>query len=585
MTILRKVIEGTAAVFILSLPYTSAFAQGFSEQRIPSLFRNTISADLLLGKNNSLHMVGLMDEITLTIFEDTYGRNTLYHVQRNASGFGTVIAIPDTGGFHNSMLWGENTRFLHDAALDSAGSPFLIWSKQQEYWSDVPPPRWAKPTVKSYRRNGNSWSFIVAEQSASEPRIAIGNDNAQHFVWESVSPMRRDSNYFFYRSRILYRYRSPDGILTIPQIVDTGFAPKLLVDRSDRPHLVWLKADSATSPAFQLMYARGVGGTFSLPVVLWQSLPSRRYSFYSVKPEIVVNLDSAGGVHVAWGEDRSYPNAKFFSLTYKNNAVTVDSSSFYQSYARSISFAFEPNGIVHAAWSVTSGQESDLYYSNSSSGPLFSSVRVFSSMTSASRIHLALSQHRVAHALVTDNSGLRLLRNLQTGQDTLSELVPNGWLPLPPRRAVGIDANDRIWTAYEKHQAGNPNAYEMWLLNFDRPLSIKRKDAEPLQYLLGQNYPNPFNPKTIINYQLPIGNSQLVSLKVFDLLGREVATLVDEVQSAGFKSVEFNADGLARGVSSQGAVPAGRQGYASGVYFYRLTVGGFVQTRKLVFAR
>lgn len=75
--------------------------------------------------------------------------------------------------------------------------------------------------------------------------------------------------------------------------------------------------------------------------------------------------------------------------------------------------------------------------------------------------------------------------------------------------------------------------------------------AVPQTYELNQNYPNPFNPTTTIKYQLPTASR--VSLKVFDVLGREVATLVEEVQDAGFKTAEFVATSL-----------------ASGVYFYRL---------------
>jgi hypothetical protein len=88
-------------------------------------------------------------------------------------------------------------------------------------------------------------------------------------------------------------------------------------------------------------------------------------------------------------------------------------------------------------------------------------------------------------------------------------------------------------------------------------------------FALVQNYPNPFNPTTTIEYQLPVESR--VSLKVYDLLGREVATLVNEVQGLGFKSVEFSASNL-----------------ASGVYFYRMEAlpvnGGaaFSQLRKLI---
>jgi hypothetical protein len=84
----------------------------------------------------------------------------------------------------------------------------------------------------------------------------------------------------------------------------------------------------------------------------------------------------------------------------------------------------------------------------------------------------------------------------------------------------------------------------------------------PLIFSLDQNYPNPFNPSTIIRYSLPANS--LVSLKVYDLLGQEVATLVDGVLDAGYRTATWNA-----------------ANFPSGVYFYRLRAGDFVQTRKL----
>ncbi|MEK9135833.1 MAG: T9SS type A sorting domain-containing protein [Bacteroidota bacterium] len=85
----------------------------------------------------------------------------------------------------------------------------------------------------------------------------------------------------------------------------------------------------------------------------------------------------------------------------------------------------------------------------------------------------------------------------------------------------------------------------------------------PSGFALLQNYPNPFNPTTEIRYQIP--EVSHVALKVYDLLGREVATMADDVEEPGYKSVQLNASQL-----------------ASGVYFYRLQFGRFVETRKML---
>ena len=95
----------------------------------------------------------------------------------------------------------------------------------------------------------------------------------------------------------------------------------------------------------------------------------------------------------------------------------------------------------------------------------------------------------------------------------------------------------------------------------------------PKEFSLKQNYPNPFNPRTTIRYELP--QESRVKLMVYNLLGQRVADLVDEMQDAGYKEVNWDASGMPSGVSSKG-------GYASGVYFYRLDAGSFVNTKKLI---
>ncbi len=88
-----------------------------------------------------------------------------------------------------------------------------------------------------------------------------------------------------------------------------------------------------------------------------------------------------------------------------------------------------------------------------------------------------------------------------------------------------------------------------------------------------QNYPNPFNPSTTIKYSIPTvetlrATSPHVTLKIYDILGREVTTLINKEQKSGSYEVLFNASNL-----------------SSGLYFYRLTTSGFTQTKKMILLR
>jgi len=83
----------------------------------------------------------------------------------------------------------------------------------------------------------------------------------------------------------------------------------------------------------------------------------------------------------------------------------------------------------------------------------------------------------------------------------------------------------------------------------------------PTEFNLSQNYPNPFNPVTLIKYQVP--TTSHVSIKVYDLTGQEVASLVNEVREVGTYEIKFDASS-----------------FASGVYLYRMVAGDFISARK-----
>jgi len=105
-------------------------------------------------------------------------------------------------------------------------------------------------------------------------------------------------------------------------------------------------------------------------------------------------------------------------------------------------------------------------------------------------------------------------------------------------------------------------------LTLGNPTHISEKSNVPLNYSLSQNYPNPFNPSTIIKYSIPSnGKSKLpnVTLKIYDVLGREITRLVNEQQGLGNYRIVWNA-----------------VDQASGIYFYAIQIGNFSETKKMI---
>jgi len=138
-----------------------------------------------------------------------------------------------------------------------------------------------------------------------------------------------------------------------------------------------------------------------------------------------------------------------------------------------------------------------------------------------------------------------------------------------------LSVGDKFYALWMADYSG---IYQVWLALVDRNvLSVKDKPDIPAHsFALYQNYPNPFNPSTRIRYT--IEKESNVLLKVYDVLGNDIATLVNEVKPAGIYEVTFDAGSLPGGISARG-------GYASGVYFYQLKAGAFLETKKLILLR
>jgi hypothetical protein len=155
-------------------------------------------------------------------------------------------------------------------------------------------------------------------------------------------------------------------------------------------------------------------------------------------------------------------------------------------------------------------------------------------------------------------------------------------LPTPDGQSFSINLNetknfpqtidlDPIWDADSLNivvfvqSMVSKTVYQSALISYDElnVTDAQNEGSVPSEFKLEQNYPNPFNPSTTISWQSPVGSHQ--TLKVFDLLGSEVAILVDEEKPAGSYEISFDASDL-----------------PSGTYFYQLQIGNFVETKKML---
>jgi hypothetical protein len=159
----------------------------------------------------------------------------------------------------------------------------------------------------------------------------------------------------------------------------------------------------------------------------------------------------------------------------------------------------------------------------------------------------------------------------------------NNWVTIVPQ---STSASNEEWTIDEfplvdaryvrvHFISNNQNTWaglwegEIWGLDFATSVN----NELPEEFSLYQNYPNPFNPSTTIRYSIPI--SSFVTLKIYDMLGNDVATLVNEQKLTGRYEVNFSTTG---GISSSGNI----YNLPSGIYFYRLQAGSFTETKKMI---
>ena len=161
-----------------------------------------------------------------------------------------------------------------------------------------------------------------------------------------------------------------------------------------------------------------------------------------------------------------------------------------------------------------------------------------------------------ATATETNNSGFEIYRSVNNNLTKIGFIKGKG---------TSTQINNYSYTDANLHTGRY--SYQLRQIDFDGSYKVYNLSNEviigtPVNYSISQNYPNPFNPSTLIKYTLP--QSSFVTLKVYNILGKEVASLVNENKEAGNYTINFSAKNL-----------------SSGVYFYTIKAGNFTQTKKM----
>ncbi len=402
---------------------------------------------------------------------------------------------------------------------DGLGGAILTW---QDYRSnsgsaDIYAQRINPSGTMIWTANGVNICNQAAEQRG--PKI-IGDGSGGAFItWFD----KRAGNYDIYSQRIAAAGAvvwTTNGVATCTMSTDQ-LTPDICVDGANGVIITW--TDYRSSTDFNI-YAQRVGPSGAIVWVVDGVVLNNNVAYAQIDPKIV--SDGLGGAIVSWTDYRTGTTADIYAqrvnstgaVQWTATGVIICTASGDQIFSQLTS---DGNNGAYITWEDhRNAGNSDIY-----------AQRIAS--------NAALNWAATGYAICTvSNDQLR------------PSLVSNG--------------NLGALVVWQDYRSGNN--FDIYEVGFNTTGIIAIENGGitiPSEYSLSQNYPNPFNPTTVINYQLPVSGN--VKLSIFDVLGQNISTLVNESQNAGNHNIEWNA-----------------ANYPSGVYFYQLEAGSFSLIRKMI---
>jgi len=474
-----------------------------------------------------------------------------------------VLILNLTFIIHNSAeaQWQADVRLTNDPALSMTGNNRSIAS-----YGTVVHVVWQDSRVGNrfeiyYKRStdaGLSWGTDKCltnnnVESSYSPSIAVSG-SVVHVVWYD------DRNW---NDEIYYKRSSDEGVTwgadtRLTNNDSTSMSPSVAVSGS-AIHVVWWDQRDG-NPEIYYKRSTDAGLSWGADTRLTNNTAS------SYLPSVAV---SGSTVHVLWTDNRDgnyeiyYKRSTNEGLSWGADTRLTNNDSVSENPSVAVS-----SSDVHIVWDDNRDGNYKIYYKHSTNEGLSwgadtrltnsdSASYIPSVAVSSSAVHVVWWDHRdgifETYYKLSTNAGL------SWGTDTrLSNSISGSFSPSVAIAGSVVnvvwsdirDGNDNEEIYYKRNPTGNPTGI------------IYVNSEIPSSYSLSQNYPNPFNPTT--NVQFSMCNVQYVILQVYDILGKEVATLVNEQLQPGSYEVNWNA--------SQ---------YSSGVYFYRLQTDGYTETKRM----
>ena len=395
---------------------------------------------------------------------------------------------------------------------------------------------WAYPEITGYGSNGAIVTWIGVNGEVFAQKI----DTAGNLLWPADSVT-----------------------LTI-----SGSLPQIAVDDSGGVIVCWF--DYASQATETNVFAQRVDSDGN---VRWSTngVSICLAPGYQHKPDLVP--DGQGGAIISWLDNRYQTDSYVFSqrIDWKgdtcwsaNGKQVSNTKGFY----RSIISTDNQGGSI-LTW--MGGITEDIYVQH---------INTNGAAVWPNELKLTESTSPYIPGIISDgaNGAIVIWENATDSKIKVQHISSDGTLSFPASGkmvssgnnlngffAATTDGAGKAIIVWEDAPSFNTNIYTQRVIipNFITDIYEEQSTNLPYDFLLSQNYPNPFNPSTKISWQSPVGGWQ--TLKVYDVLGREVATLVDEYRDAGVYEVDFNAVEL-----------------PSGVYMYRIQASSFVETKKMV---